>query len=437
MGREKKRLSMENPYGTKNWYNSSSYELPLKRDLDTKVVAITDKLKKLNLINNNDIKNIVTKDIELLKSICAIPGQSRKTSKISTHIIELIEVINKSNPKADINVNVDSLGNICVTKKSTSHVTTFPTYVSHIDTVHRHTETPKILLTNENTLIAYLVSGNRVEQVGVGGDDRVGVFCCIKALELLPDCKAVFFVDEEIGCVGSNGVDMNFFNDSRFVVQLDRRGNTDFINFTNGYEVSTEEFTKEFLENINFTDNSLYSKSQGTVTDVGTLRKRGLQVASCNLSCGYYEAHCSTEYIDVYDCLLAVYSSISFAAISNKVYEFPKVVKNTLLEDSNLSNTDLITPFTPERISNLAKLSELTLKSTKSNICVHGLKLDSSPYSIQFNAFAVGVVYGLGYDKIIGVYKKLCTVCNSPIVKVKDNLGCNENVCIGCFNITL
>ena len=35
------------------------------------------------------------------------------------------------------------------------------------------------------------------------------------------------------------------------------------------------------------------------MTDVQTLKKRGLSVACCNISCGYYNPHTASEYTDV------------------------------------------------------------------------------------------------------------------------------------------
>lgn len=44
----------------------------------------------------------------------------------------------------------------------------------------------------------------------------------------------------------------------------------------------------------------------GMMTDVLTLKERGLEVSCCNISCGYYEPHTSREYTvkpDLLNCL--------------------------------------------------------------------------------------------------------------------------------------
>ena len=62
-------------------------------------------------------------------------------------------------------------------------------------------------------------------QTGIGADDKNGIWICFKMLERFKNMKCAFFVGEETGCVGSGRADMDFFNDCRFVIQCDRRGN--------------------------------------------------------------------------------------------------------------------------------------------------------------------------------------------------------------------
>lgn len=101
----------------------------------------------------------------------------------------------------------------------------------------------------------------------------------------------MFFVGEETGCIGSNHADMSFFDDCRFVLQCDRRNNSDFITSIGGYKLCGNDF----LDDAKIEDFG-YKTREGLTTDVGTLRKNGLKVASANMSCGYYDPHKDTEF---------------------------------------------------------------------------------------------------------------------------------------------
>ena len=127
-----------------------------------------------------------------------------------------------------------------------------------------------------------------------GGDDKVGIFMCFKALIEFPNIKVVFFSREEIGYVGSAACDMSFFDNTTLVLQADRNGNSDWITNTNGSEVNGKEFRDKIAHLL---DKYNYKPCSGVGTDVGKLKNRGLKVAAANLSCGYFEAHTDNEFI--------------------------------------------------------------------------------------------------------------------------------------------
>lgn len=59
--------------------------------------------------------------------------------------------------------------------------------------------------------------------------------------------KCAFFVQEETGCIGSGEADMDFFADCRFVLQCDRKGDSDLVTRISGMDLCSEEF----LERVN------------------------------------------------------------------------------------------------------------------------------------------------------------------------------------------
>jgi len=176
----------------------------------------------------------------------------------------------------------------------------YPCIASHMDTVHNIVEdlTPiniKGNITGFNSVT--------MEQTGIGGDDKVGIFIALQCLETFDNMKAVFFRDEEVGCEGSYDADKTFFNNCNFVLQCDRRGNKDFVINASNTPLSSDKFQSDVLPIISKYG---YSFSNGMMTDVMALKESGILCSMANISCGYYNPHCSNEYVntmDVFNCL--------------------------------------------------------------------------------------------------------------------------------------
>ena len=192
--------------------------------------------------------------------------------------------------KGKLKIENDTHGNIFVTKGEAS---LYPCIVSHLDQVHKYAQNKTIFQNGD-----YLLAFDGPRQVGTGGDDLVGVFMCLQLLEDYNFIKVVFFVAEEVGCVGSSACDLSFFDDCMFIGQADRKNNSDFINYSNGVQLFGEEFSTfvaPVLKDYN------YKECVGIATDAGCLSKRNVGIACFNISCGYYNPHTSTEYVSIKD----------------------------------------------------------------------------------------------------------------------------------------
>lgn len=186
-------------------------------------------------------------------------------------------------------------GNLYVTKGKSD---VYPCYVAHTDTIH------DLIPQDAYTLYYYqdepdhpLFAWNEAEDAphGIGGDDKCGVFLCLVMLRDLDACKVAFFRDEERGCIGSNLARMEWFSDVGFAFQADRRGNSDLIRNSSGTELYGGD---EFLPIINGMMGKYgYHNAYGTVTDVRTLKEKGLAVCAFNISAGYFNPHSDEEYV--------------------------------------------------------------------------------------------------------------------------------------------
>ena len=181
----------------------------------------------------------------------------------------------------------DKIGNIYAIKGKSKR---YPCIVSHMDEVHSINPNKKVIYGEDDDMI-FGFDFVKNDFTGIGVDDKNGIWICLKALEILPTLKCVFFVGEEIGCVGSSKVSMNFFNNCRYVIQCDKRNGGDFVTSTGFTELCDKEFYHACTP-----EKFGYKEATGIMTDVMILKQKGLNVACCNLSCGYYKPHCKDEY---------------------------------------------------------------------------------------------------------------------------------------------
>lgn len=217
------------------------------------------------------------------------------------------------------NITVQNIkNNLYITKGQAEN---YPCIVAHTDQVQ--TASPNIrILPLDDLFVGF--DFKQKKQVGLGADDKNGIFMVILALIKFPIIKACLFHGEETGCLGSSTCDMEFFNDCRFVLQCDRKGNKDFINIG----AKTELCGQDFITDCQL-DSFGYVEADGMITDVVTLKQRGLSVACCNISCGYYNPH--TEYevskiSDIEKCWELVQHILSLPKTYTHVYT-PQVIK--------------------------------------------------------------------------------------------------------------
>ena len=203
--------------------------------------------------------------------------------------------------------------NIYVTKGDAD---VYPCIVAHTDTVHSIHKYYKVF-DDDNCLFAF--NSESGKQVGVGGDDKVGIWLALEMLVSFDKIKCAFFHSEEIGCVGSSQADMEWFKDVGYCLQGDRRGCEDFIN-----NISGKLFSKAFSKAIApILKEYKYKETSGAITDVGQLAENGIGVCVANMSCGYYEPHSDEEIVEFYDannCLDMMQMIV--AALGRNKYEY-------------------------------------------------------------------------------------------------------------------
>lgn len=234
-------------------------------------------------------------DRNLLFLTLSVQTVSGQTWWMERFILRFIQKLVKEGQP--ITARVDKHGNIYVTKGPADFAGYYPTMIAHTDTVHDIVRNSHYQVRSDHTKM-WAVDPITGKDRGIGGDDKVGIFIALTLLSRLPVFKASFVVDEEIGCRGSNKVDMDFFTDASFVLQCDRKGMKDFVNKIGSEVLFGDVFgaaIKPMLVQFG------YSLTMGGMTDVQELKERGLRVAAANMSCGYFSPHQSSETVGIHD----------------------------------------------------------------------------------------------------------------------------------------
>lgn len=222
--------------------------------------------------------------MNILQKILSTQSASYETERMQATIISILDQL-------QLGYTQDKYRNIYVTK---GNADLYPTMVCHIDTVHEINDHVTIQRVNDNL---YAFDTHLMQQYGIGGDDKVGIYITLKCLMHFDNFKAVFFLDEEVGCIGSSNADHTFFDDSTIVLQCDRQGYEDFVNQIGNVKLFDDTLLNDIQSTLTYYGRKV---TTGGLTDVKTIASNNnVQVA--NMSCGYYNPHSDTEYINITD----------------------------------------------------------------------------------------------------------------------------------------
>jgi len=280
-------------------------------------------------------------NIFFLKEVLSIPSISGNESMVRDYIIEYAK-------ENGIEYYTDAKGNLYLTKGSDKMTSGeyYPCVVSHMDTVHRsHSE----LIESKTNLIiesstysegedgemTTLIAKHPItkEQTGIGGDDKCGVYVCLEMFERFDVLKGAFFVEEEIGMLGSRQADDKFFENVGYAIQFDAPSSNWISEICSGVKLFDEDFKGEIKETLNECGYTKFSVDP--FTDVNQLASK-YDFNCLNLGCGYYRQHTNSEYVvvqEVFDSIMAGYKLITKLGI--KKYTHKKEEKKSLLTETN------------------------------------------------------------------------------------------------------
>lgn len=224
-----------------------------------------------------------------LKEVLSIPTYSRNEELMITYLKEVLD------GKA-YDYYVDSIGNVYITKGETDY---YPCFVAHTDTVHRINKNLKVVqLEEDGKTILTGVDSKTMRPSGIGGDDKCGVYLCLEMLDKLENVKVALFVSEEIGCIGSNQADPEFFKNVGYAIQYDSpKGNSMSLTLM-GKRLFSEN--SDFADKVSgpILEHGVNSWERHPYTDIWPLMEK-FNFACLNLAAGYHRYHTENEYVVV------------------------------------------------------------------------------------------------------------------------------------------
>lgn len=135
----------------------------------------------------------------------------------------------------------------------------------------------------------------------LGGDDKCGMAIAMQlAKETRCPMKILFTTGEETGCIGISYFckhNAKWFNDVKYSLTIDRRGNDNLIMRSCGKANCSADFAGK-VACIGIQSGIQVKLEEGTIADVIYIRNH---VAECvNMSAGYFIPHSVDEYVDFF-----------------------------------------------------------------------------------------------------------------------------------------
>lgn len=227
--------------------------------------------------------------LNLLKQVLAVPTCSRQEGQMVEFIVEHVR---QRGAKHCGEITTDAWNNVFIRKGGPGIV---PCVAAHIDTVHPMK--PVRIEQQNGMLVGFDEHGQRT---GIGADDKAGVFLCLELLERFDNIVVVLFAQEEIGYVGAQHAQPEFFKRVGCVLEFDAPANG-LVSYTSGG-------VRLFRNDGDFIRAAMPVLAQfGFVhfqhhpfTDVKAVRQR-FALSCLNLSAGYYNWHARDEYVKLAD----------------------------------------------------------------------------------------------------------------------------------------
>lgn len=202
---------------------------------------------------------------------------------------------------------------------------------SHVDTVHSTKGFQKIeYWMHKTTGELHFKVAEKSKSSCLGGDDTCGIWLMVQMIRANIPGLYIFHRGEEVGRIGSKWIaehNKDALKGIKFAIAFDRRGEKSIITYQNSARCCSDEFAKSLGDQLGM---GHACDTGGSYTDTASYVDL---VAECtNISAGYQDAHCKTEYTNV-DYLFRLRDALLKIDVS-KLVENRKPGENTRLYQS-------------------------------------------------------------------------------------------------------
>lgn len=231
---------------------------------------------------------------DFVYELMSIPTLSSHEYRMTTFIILWAR-------KNGIKYEFDTYGNIYLTKGELDNGEFYPCVTAHLDSVQQkhklYAQAGQPL--DIKTRIINKKHEIYVDGMGIGGDDKAGVLIGLSMFSHVEKLKACFFLEEEIGCKGSNNMNVEWFRNVGYVIGYDSPDLNRAAYACSGVKLFSAAFFKEHMQDICKAHGLTDFRSE-PYTDVKTIREK-TNIICMNFGSGYYNCHSSNEYCIIED----------------------------------------------------------------------------------------------------------------------------------------
>lgn len=260
-------------------------------DASVTVSVVSNEVKK----NNEQDLQLTHLDKDFVYELMSIPSYSNSEYRLVSFVVLWAR-------RNNIQYEFDDYGNVYLTKGELNEGEFYPCVTAHLDTVQTKQKTYAQVGLNLNVKTRLSSSKKHeiyVDGMGIGGDDKAGVLIGLSMFNHVDKLKAAFFLQEEIGCKGSEKMNIEWFKNVGYVIGYDSPDLNRAAYACSGVKLFSKAFFKEYMEDV-CKEHGLTKFHSEPFTDVKIIREK-TNIMCMNFGTGYYCAHSSTEYCVIED----------------------------------------------------------------------------------------------------------------------------------------
>ena len=275
--------------------------------------------------------------IALLRHLLALPAPSGREDAMVNFLKSFIT--RRGVPVCGTMVT-DRHNNVYIRKGDPGIV---PFVAAHLDSVQN--DCAESIVRREGRLFGLNKQGQRV---GIGADNKTGIYVCLELLEKFDDIGVVLFASEEIGCVGAKNAPEEWFKDAGYLIEFDCPGKG-LVSYTSGGErmfANHGEFIKKSAPVMK--KHGLTRWQHHPLSDVQVVRQR-FHFSCLNLSSGYYNWHQPDEFLVISEVEAAVTAGEELIwALGNHAYPFDAKRTDDAPPLYPVTGLNVVTPVEPK-----------------------------------------------------------------------------------------